>query len=96
MTLVPGSATIRVGQVVVLRAIDGNGGPLAGMGINWSSTDDAVATVSTAGEVLGRGVGQAIITASALGRSQSSTIQVLARKAEPDSDPGKPGLKPDK
>jgi uncharacterized protein YjdB len=66
------------------------------MGINWSSTDDAVATVSTTGEVLGRGVGQAIITASALGRSQSATIHVLARKAQSDSDPGKPGSKPDK
>lgn len=95
MTLIPRSATIRSGEVVVLKAtpIDANGGRPAVVGISWTSTNEAVATVTARGEVFGRGAGHAIITASAPGWSQFSTIQVLARSLKPDSEPGKPGLK---
>jgi uncharacterized protein YjdB len=93
MTLAPRNATIQTGQVLVLKAtrIDANGDRLDGVGITWTSTNSAVATVSAAGEVFGQGTGHAIITASALGSSQFANIHVLGRTPRPDPKPGKPG-----
>jgi uncharacterized protein YjdB len=93
MTLAPRNATIQTGQVVVLKAarIDANGHQLDGVGITWTSTNSAVATVSAAGEVFGQGAGHAIITASGLGSSQFANIHVLGRTPRPDPKPGKPG-----
>jgi uncharacterized protein YjdB len=90
MTLVPRTATIHAGQFVGLEArlVDEFGDEL-GNSFSWSSSDDAVATVSN-GVVYGRSEGSAVITASALGKGQSSTIHVVARQGKPDekdSDP---------
>jgi uncharacterized protein YjdB len=92
MTLVPRTATIHSGQVVALKAslIDEHGDRLDGFIVSWRSSNDAVATVASTGEVFGRGVGNAVITASAAGKTQTSTIHVLARGQKPDSQGEKP------
>jgi uncharacterized protein YjdB len=86
LTVVPQLATIQAGQVVALKAIlrDDHGDRLDGFTVSWRSSNDAVATVARSGEVIGRSVGHAVITASAAGKSQISTIHVLAREPKPD------------
>jgi uncharacterized protein YjdB len=86
ISVVPRAATIRSGQVVALTAslIDEHGARLSGVTIRWTSSNDAIATVAATGEVLGRGAGHAVITATAAGKSQISTIKVLAREGKPD------------
>src|SRR3954466_12655316 len=75
LTVIPRSATIQAGQGVVLKATlrDENGDIISGR-IKWSSNNEAVAAVTTTGEVLGRSAGHAIIAASADGRIESSFI----------------------
>jgi len=86
MTVVPRTATIRAGQFVGLEAriVDEFGDELGGA-FAWSSSNDAVATVSDNGVVYGRSEGKVVITASALGKRQSSTISVVGRQGKPDS-----------
>jgi hypothetical protein len=86
LTVVPRSATIQAGQVVALKArlIDANGDPLSGVATSWTSSNEVVATVAATGEVLGRGAGNAIITATAQGKSQTAAIHVLGRPSKPD------------
>lgn len=95
MTVQPRNATIQAGQALLLKAtlIDEHGDRLDGVGVSWTSTNDAVATVSASGEVFGRGAGYAVITASALGKSQFSTIRVNARPSKPAVDSDKAGSK---
>jgi uncharacterized protein YjdB len=92
LTVVPRAATLQAGQVVALKAsmTDEHGDRLDGFIVSWRSSNDAVATVASSGEVYGRGVGFAVITASVAGKSQISAIHVLARGQKPDSK----GLKP--
>jgi uncharacterized protein YjdB len=49
---------------------------------SWSSSNDAIATVGSNGAVVGRMEGTVTVTASALGKSQSSYIHVLARESK--------------
>lgn len=86
LTVVPRSATIQAGQVVALKArlIDANGDPLSGVATSWTSSNEVVATVAATGEVLGRGAGRAIITATAQGKSQTAAILVLGKPSKPD------------
>jgi Big-like domain-containing protein len=97
MSIVPRNAIIGAGQVVPLKAtlIDEHGDRLDGV-ITWTSSNDAVATVSGTGEVFGRGAGHVVITASALGKSQFSTVRVLARSPKPHSGLENPDPKPSK
>jgi uncharacterized protein YjdB len=85
LTVVPRSATIQAGQVVALKArlIDANGDPLNGVATSWTSSNEVVATVAATGEVLGRGAGHAIITATAQGKSQTAAILVLGKPSKP-------------
>jgi uncharacterized protein YjdB len=94
LTVVPRSATIGAGQVVQLRVTmrDEFGDAITGVTVSWRSSDDAVATVSNRGDVVGRAAGHAVISASAMGKTQTSTILVLARAPKPTDDPK--GLKP--
>jgi uncharacterized protein YjdB len=90
LTVVPRSATIMAGQVAVFKAsLKDEFGDAIETSMRWTSSDDAIATVSSSGEVLGRSAGRAVITADALGKFQTSTVQVLARgpKQEPGSIP---------
>ncbi|HEV8455543.1 MAG TPA: Ig-like domain-containing protein [Gemmatimonadales bacterium] len=86
LTVVPQSATIQAGQVVALKArlIDENGDQLREVATSWMSSNETVATVAASGEVLGRGAGRAIITATAQGKSQTAAIHVLDRPSKPE------------
>lgn len=78
MSIVPGFASLHPGQTVALKAtlIDDGGDRMEGLSFTWTSSNDAVATVAASGEVWARNPGYAVITASALGKSQISTIRV--------------------
>lgn len=80
MTVIPRTATIHAGQVVALQArlVDEFGDALEGS-ISWKSSNDAIASVAATGVVYGRSAGNVLITASSLGKDQSSTIRVLQR-----------------
>jgi hypothetical protein len=95
MTLIPRSATIRPGHSMLLHAtlVDGAGQAMQGVEFSWRSSDNAVAAVSAAGQVLGKKPGRAVITASARGKSLASTIQVQfhgpKEPLEPEPKPGR-------
>jgi uncharacterized protein YjdB len=55
---------------------DVNGTTLSGRVVSWSSSNDAVATVSQSGEVSARGAGMATITATSEGVSGAATVTV--------------------
>ncbi|HSJ76289.1 MAG TPA: Ig-like domain-containing protein [Gemmatimonadales bacterium] len=91
ITVVPSTATIHAGQVVTLQArIKDEFGDVLD-GVSWKSSNDAIATVGSNGDVVGRTEGSTTITASALGKAHSSVIHVLARESK---DGGKSGSKP--
>jgi uncharacterized protein YjdB len=96
LTVVPRSATLQAGQVVALKAslTDEHGDRLQGFVVSWRSSNDAVATVASSGEVMGRSVGRAVITASVAGKTQISAIQVLARGQKPDPKGTKANIDP--
>lgn len=85
MTIVPSSATIRPGQAVQLTAhlISSSGNALEGAGVSWTSSNESVASVSDRGEVLGRGEGDAVITARTQSNAQIARIHVLRREQKP-------------
>lgn len=74
----PASDTITVGRRVTFRAtpLDANNLPLAGRAILWTSSDPAIATVSSVGEVVGLGVGAARIRATVEGKFAEGAIVV--------------------
>jgi hypothetical protein len=82
MTVVPRFATIGAGQVIALtaRLRDYDGNRIETVTIGWASSNEAVATVSSRGEVMGRAEGRAIITASAQGDAETSTIRVIGKR----------------
>ena len=92
ITVIPSTATIHAGQLVTLQArIKDEFGDLLDGSVSWKSSNDAIATVGSNGDVVGRTEGSTTITASALGKAQSSIIHVLARDSK---DGGKEGVKP--
>ena len=52
------------GATLVPLVLDGDGNPVSGVTLTWSSTNTSVATVSSAGLVSATGIGSATITAS--------------------------------
>ena len=82
MTIIPASVTITAGRVVFLKAklTSRSGDVFEPAGVTWKSSSDAIAVVSTHGEVLGTREGQAVITATVAGTSQSATVRVLPGK----------------
>ena len=94
LTVVPRFATIKAGQVALLKAdLRDQFGDRLDVAFAWKTSDDAIATVSSTGEVMGRQAGYAVITASAIGESQTSTVRVLSRDSKgggkPSKDPAK-------
>ncbi|AHG91642.1 Ig domain protein group 2 domain protein [Gemmatirosa kalamazoonensis] len=81
VTVAPSAPSIPLGGTVQLAAttLDSLGRPLAGRAVTWTSSDQAVATVSSGGLATGTGVGTARITATIEGRSASATLTVLPR-----------------
>jgi len=75
---------IRVGGAVQLLAVprDGNGNPLEGRYVTWSSSDDSVAAVDDHGLVTGMSEGTATIQALSEGISGTSTVTVTSSSQE--------------
>ena len=78
VTISPASTGTTVGQTVTLSVTtrDAAGNVLTGRVVGWSSSDNSVATVSSAGVVTGIGVGSATITATSEGQTGTATITV--------------------
>ncbi|HUG28761.1 MAG TPA: Ig-like domain-containing protein, partial [Gemmatimonadales bacterium] len=76
-----GATTVPIGGTVQLQASVRNaaGQPIAGVQVTWASQNSGVATVSPTGLVTGAGIGSALITASAGGRSGQVTVLVEDR-----------------
>lgn len=78
VTVTPTTATILVNQTVALTAtpVDASGNPLSGRIVGWSSSDNAIATVSATGVVTALAAGSVTITASSEGQSGTATVTV--------------------
>lgn len=78
LALTPATATLERGQTLQLVADlrDGEGAVLTGHRLIWSTSNDAVAAVSSAGLVTAVGDGAAGITVTVEGRSVTSRITV--------------------
>jgi uncharacterized protein YjdB len=80
VTLQPDAATIRVGASTTLTPTvkDVTGAIVSDREITWTSSNVAVATVSSTGVVTGRAVGTATISATSGGKSGSTSVTVVA------------------
>ncbi len=78
--LAPGNVTLPTGTTIQFHAAarDAAGGLLAAVGVSWSTSAAAVASVSSAGLVSALAPGIATITAAAGGKSAGATITVQA------------------
>ncbi len=74
----PVALSVRVNRTaqLVARPLDAENAPLAGRPVTWSSSDPAVATVSSSGLVSAVTPGAATITATSEGRSGQSAVTV--------------------
>lgn len=80
VTVTPATASVAVGATTPLTAVvkDANGIVITTSPVTWSSTVPANATVSGAGVVTGVAVGNALVIASAGGKSDTAAITVTA------------------
>jgi len=81
----PGSATVRVGTQMVLRAVvyDAAGHALDAQPVAWTSQNASVASVSGDGVVTGETRGQTLIAAAAQGQSGIAQIDVTVPPPPP-------------
>jgi uncharacterized protein YjdB len=81
IVVTPATDNLVVSQTLQLSAVakDAQGGLLTGRPLSWSSSDAAKATVSSTGLVTGVAPGNVTITASAEGKSGSSTLTVTPK-----------------
>ena len=83
ITVIPSTATIHAGQLVTLQArIRDEFGDVLESSVSWKSSDDAIATVGSNGDVVGRMEGTVTVTASAVGKAQNAVVHVLARESK--------------
>lgn len=75
----PASSTVRTGETTTLSATlrDTSGAVVTDRVVTWSSSDETIATVSSAGVVTGVSAGTATISATSEGKSGSSAVTVL-------------------
>jgi uncharacterized protein YjdB len=85
VNVAPTTATVITGQTVQLNAtaLDAGGNTLGGRAVTWSSSADAIATVSPGGLVTGVAQGVATITATIEGQTGSSVVTVNAPPPTP-------------
>lgn len=83
VSLSTASASLQVGETTTLTATpkDASGNALSGRVVSWSSSNNAVATVTSAGTVTGVAVGGATITATVEAKTATVTIAVVAAGA---------------
>jgi uncharacterized protein YjdB len=79
VTLAPNAASVQLGQTTTLTATlkDAAGTVLTGRLITWGSSDNTVATVSSAGVVTAVKLGTATITATSEGQFATAAITVI-------------------
>jgi uncharacterized protein YjdB len=90
VAVAPSSATINAGATAQLSATlrDASNNVLTGRSVAWTTSNDAVATVSGSGLVTGVAAGSATITATSEGKSGSASITVAAvQPPPPGGDP---------
>jgi hypothetical protein len=91
VTVAPAISTIGPGVTVQLQATikDANGATLSDRQVTWSSSDDAIATVSPSGLVTGVADGTATMTGTSEGKSGTASVVVQVPVAsvvvEPDA-----------
>ena len=80
LAVTPGSIGLAAGNTQQLTAtiMDASGNVLTGLGVNWSTSNSSVGTVSSSGLVTASHTGTATITASSSGKSGSATLIVSA------------------
>lgn len=83
VTVSPSSASVQVGSKVQVSATS----KPPGSSFVWASSNQAVATVNQSGLVTGVSAGQATVSASAGGKTGSSTITVTSTPAPPPPPP---------
>ena len=78
VSVTPSELTLPIGESEQLTATprDQAGNPLAGLTVAWSSSEEAVATVSASGMVTGVGAGATTVSASVEGKSGTATASV--------------------
>jgi hypothetical protein len=78
ISVTPNPAGVRPGQTVQLTAValDASNQPVAGVPMTWSSSNQAVGTVSSTGLVTGLATGNITVTATSGGVSGSSQVKV--------------------
>ncbi len=78
VVLTPTTASVMAGDSVrfTAQARSSNGTVLQGRTVAWQSSNNSVATVNSAGWVVGVGAGTATITATSEGKSDQSTVTV--------------------
>ncbi len=79
VTIQPQGPSVVVGSSVQLGAIvrDANGSIVTDRAVTWSSSNAAVATVSSSGVAMGAAVGSASITATSEGKSGTTIVTVV-------------------
>lgn len=79
VVVTPSLDTLIIGGTVQLAATpqDAGGNPLSGRALQWASSDESIATVSSSGLVHTFAVGSATITATSEGKVGASTIVVI-------------------
>jgi pectate lyase len=89
VTVSPSSGTVEMREGIQLTAVftDNRGQAVDDPNLRWTSSDQAVASVSSEGLVHGVTPGTATITATANGRSDSAVITVLPGEEEVNSPP---------
>ncbi len=86
LVVTPATSTIAAGtaQQFTATAFGADGQPLAGVPFTWSSSDDAIASVTSAGLATGSATGTVQITAAAPnGISGSASLEVVANPPPP-------------
>lgn len=89
VTLSGAQSSMQVGQSVQLSATvrDANNNAISGASVSWSTSNSAVATVSSAGLVRAVAEGSATITASSGGKSASTSVRVETVTPPPTEPP---------
>lgn len=79
VAILPDSVGLLVGTTAQLSATirDGNGAPLAGRMVTWTSADPSTATVSGGGLVTAVGPGRAVITGASEGKSGTAVVNAM-------------------
>ncbi len=78
VTVTPATASLTVGQTTALTVVlkDQSGAVLTGRTVAWTTSNSAVATVSSSGTVTAVGAGSATITATSEGKTGTASITV--------------------